>query len=121
MSDIEYGQYATGAESGEVEQLHEASASEADYNSDFAVYEQDHTSAESTDFEQGRHVEYTDPNGAHYESTDYVSYSHDEYATEHVFAAEGSESAHVADWSEFDALRAQFDSAFATGTEYSVK
>jgi hypothetical protein len=120
MSDVDYGQYETGQESGSVDQLHEAAGSEADYSSQFGVYEQDHHAAESTDFSQGRHVEYDAPGAVHYESTDYTNYSHDASEDDHVFAAQGSESSHQAEFSELDALKARFDSAFAQGTEFST-
>ncbi|GGM85698.1 hypothetical protein ACFFX1_29515 [Dactylosporangium sucinum] len=118
MSDMEYGTYEAGAESGELEHVQEASGSEADYNSDFAVYEQDTESAESTDFQQGRHVEFEDPSGARYEETEFTNYSHDQYDSNHIFAAEGSESAHTAQFVELDALREQFASNFEAGTVF---
>ena len=92
--------------------------SENDYNSQFGVYEQDHASAESTSFDQGHHVEYSNPSGAHYEESDFTSYDHSAAEADHVFAAEGSESSHQAEFSNLDALRQQFDTAFASGTEF---
>jgi hypothetical protein len=118
MSDIDYGHYEAGQEHGELDQLHQEHAGEADYDNQFAVYEQDHAAAESTSFDQGHHVEYDDPHGAHYEESDYTSYDHSAAETDHVFAAEGSESSHQAEYSELDALRQQFDTAFASGSEY---
>src|SRR6185312_4786619 len=120
MSDVDYGQYEAGQESGSLDQLHQAEGSEADYNSQFGVYEQDHHAAESTDFSQGQHVEYDAPGAGHYESTNYTNYSHDASEDDHVFAAEGSESSHQAEFSELDALKARFGSAFVSGTEYST-
>ncbi|GAA3234431.1 hypothetical protein ACFO1B_23975 [Dactylosporangium siamense] len=113
----EYGEFQTGAESGEIEQLHTEAGSEQDYQSDFGVYSQDSASAESTDFETGKHVEYEGADGSRYESTDYTSYSHDEAETNSVFAAEGSEQSHTSEYASMDALRAQFESAFAEGTQ----
>nr|BFE66186.1 hypothetical protein GCM10020063_107120 [Dactylosporangium thailandense] len=124
MSDFEtgdtgadYGHYEAGQESGELEQLHQAQGSEADAQSQFGVYEQDHHTAESTDFSQGHHVEYDAPAAVHYESDDYTNYSHDATSDDHVFAAEGSESSHQAEFSELSALQEKFDAAFAQGTE----
>ncbi|GAA3274763.1 hypothetical protein Dvina_02820 [Dactylosporangium vinaceum] len=119
MSDVDYGQYEAGQESGSLDQLHEASGSEADYGNQFGVYEQDHHAAESTDFSQGKHVEYDAPGAVHFESDDYTNYSHDASVDDHVFAAEGSESSHQAEFSELDALKARFDNAFVSGTEFS--
>jgi hypothetical protein len=116
--EVQYGQYEAGQEHAELDQLHQASASEADYNNEFAVYEQDHAAAENTSFDKGHHVEYSDPNGAHYEESDYTSYDHSAAETDHVFAAEGSESSHKAEYSELDALRERFDTQFVEGTEY---
>ncbi|GLL02610.1 hypothetical protein [Dactylosporangium matsuzakiense] len=53
----------------------------------------------------------------HYESDDYTNYSHDASVDDHVFAAEGSESSHQAEFNELDALEQKFDAAFAQGTE----
>jgi hypothetical protein len=116
--DTDYGHYEAGQEHGELDQLHQAQGSEADYNNQFNVYEQDHASAESTSFDQGHHVEYDNPAGAHYEESDVTSYDHNESEADHVFAAEGSESSHQAEFSELDALRQQLDTSFAQGSEF---
>ncbi|MFG2045216.1 hypothetical protein [Dactylosporangium sp. NPDC048998] len=115
----EYGEFETGHESAELEQLHQASGSEQDYQSQFGVFAQDHSASESTDFETGRHVEFTGADGSHFESTDYTEYSHDSMESDSVFAAQGSESAHSAEFSELDALRARFETNFAQGTQIS--
>jgi hypothetical protein len=115
--DVDYGHFETGQEHGELDQLHQAQGSEADYNNQFNVYEQDHADAESTSFDQGHHVEYDNPAGAHYEESDFTSFDHNAAEQDHVFAAEGSESSHEAESSELDALRQQFDTTFASGTE----
>ncbi|GAA4261740.1 hypothetical protein GCM10022255_095590 [Dactylosporangium darangshiense] len=115
----EYGDFSMGHESGELEQLHQEAGSEQDYNSQFGVFAQDHSAAESTDFETGKHVEFTGADGSHYESTDYTNYSNDSEESDSVFAAQGSESSHFAEYSQLDALRAQFESNFAEGTQIS--
>ncbi|WP_238012472.1 hypothetical protein KZZ52_58870 [Dactylosporangium sp. AC04546] len=112
----EYGEIETAQESGELEELHTTAGSEQDYQSDFGVYAQDTASAENTSFEQGHHMAYEDPSGARYEETDYVSYDHSAVETDSVFAAEGSESASSSEFATMDALRAQFEQAFAQGT-----
>ncbi|MFI5915327.1 hypothetical protein [Dactylosporangium sp. NPDC051541] len=116
----EYGEFSMGQESGELEQLHQASGSEQDFQSQFGIYEADHSAAESTDFQTGQHVEYEGADGSRFESTDYTNYSHDTEESDHVFAAQGSESSHSAEFSELDALRASFDSSFAQGTQLST-
>jgi Cu2+-containing amine oxidase len=117
-NDVDYGHYEAGEQHDALDQLHQASGSESDYNNQYAVYEQDHAAAENTSFDQGRHVEIDNPGGGHYEQTDYTSYDHSAAETDHVFAAEGSESSHQAEFSELDALRERFDTAFAEGTEF---
>jgi len=117
-NDVDYGQYSEGQEHGELDQLHHAAGSEADYNNQFAVYEQDHASAESTSFDQGHHVVSDSPAGAHYEESDFTSFDHNSAEADHVFAAEGSESSHQAEFSNLDALRQQFDANFAEGTQF---
>ena len=125
----EYGDYDGGfdydhAEAGQqhetLDQLHQASGSQEDYNSTFGVYEADHASAENTEFQQGHQVEYTDPNGAHYAESDFTNYSHSEAETDHVFAAEGSEHYSASEWNQLDALHHELDTAFASATQISA-
>ncbi|MFI5906531.1 hypothetical protein [Dactylosporangium sp. NPDC051541] len=118
--EVDYGQYSAGQEHDALDQLHQAHGSEADYNNQFNVYENDHHAQESTDFAQGNHVEVDQPYGAHYEQDNYTNFSHDASEDDHVFAAEGSESSHQAEFSELDALSQRFDGAFANGTELHV-
>ena len=112
----EYGEIETGEQHESVDQLHQVDATEQDYQSQFGVYEQDHAAAESTSFDQGPHVEYTNPSGEHYEASDYPSYDPSAAETDHIFAAEGSESASSSEFHQLDTLRAQLDSAFAQAT-----
>ena len=95
MSDIDtgydggtdYAHYEAGQEHDGLDQLHQAQGSEADYNNQFGVYENDHHAAESTDFSQGHHTEYDAPAQGHFEQDDYTNYSHDASEDDHVFAA----------------------------------
>ncbi|WP_190258258.1 hypothetical protein, partial [Dactylosporangium sucinum] len=48
---------------------------------------------------------------------EFTNYSNDQYDSNHIFAAEGSESSHQAEFSNLDALRESFQSEFASGTE----
>jgi hypothetical protein len=61
---------------------------------------------------------YDAPATVHYEETDYTNASHNAEADDHVFAAEGSEHAHEADFNQLDALSQRFDGAFAEGTQF---
>ncbi|UWZ37390.1 hypothetical protein Drose_03655 [Dactylosporangium roseum] len=117
-SDVDYGHYEAGQQHGELDQLHQVDANDSSYNSDFNVYEQDSANAESTDFQQGHNVQWTDGHGASYSETDFTNYSHDEASTDSIFAAEGSVEASDSQYSEIDALRQQIDSSFVTGTEF---
>ncbi|GAA1500897.1 hypothetical protein GCM10009827_008200 [Dactylosporangium maewongense] len=119
MSDYDFGHVETGENHEALDQLHQVDASENNYDSQFGVYEQDHASAESTSFDQGHHVSYTDPSGVQYEESDYTSYDHSAAETDHVFAAEGSESASSSEFHELEALQARLDSAFASSTQIS--
>jgi hypothetical protein len=96
---------------------YETGDSELDANSQYGVYENDHHAQESTDFAQGSHVEYDQAPAVHYEADNYTNFSHDASEDDHVFAAEGSEHVHQAEFSELDALEQKFDAAFAHGTE----
>ncbi|MEU7865864.1 hypothetical protein, partial [Dactylosporangium sp. NPDC049140] len=73
---------------------------------------------EATNFAQGHHEEFDQPGVVHAESDDYTNYNHNASEDDHVFAAEGSEDSHQAEFSELDALQQRFDAAFAEGTEY---
>ena len=117
-NDVDYGHYQEGQEHAALDQLHQAQGHEADYNNQYGVYEADHHANESTDYATGHHVEYDQAPAVHYESDDYTNYSHDATVDDHVFAAEGSEHAHEADYSELDALQQRFDASFAEGTQY---
>ncbi|WP_432829437.1 hypothetical protein [Dactylosporangium sp. CA-092794] len=121
MSDFDggtdFGHFETGHEADSLDQLHQDHGSEADYNNQFGVYEQDHHAAESTDFSQGHHVEYDQPAAVHYESDDFTNYSHDASVDDHAFASEGSESSHAAEFDNLDALQQRFEGDFASGTE----
>ena len=112
----DYAHVEAGEQHESLDQLHQVNASESDYNNQFNVYEQDHAAAESTSFDQGSHVEYSNPNGAHYEESNFTSYDHSAAESDHVFAAEGSESSHQAEFSQLDALQTQLDAAFAEAT-----
>ena len=112
----EYGHAEAGQEQESLEELHQVNASEADYNNQFNVYEQDHAAAESTSFDQGHSVQFTGADGSHYAESDFTSYDHSAAESDHSFAAEGSESSHQAEFSQLDALRAQLNSTFAEAT-----
>ncbi|MEV0560219.1 hypothetical protein [Dactylosporangium sp. NPDC050588] len=112
----EYGHVEAGENHESLDQLHQVDASQNNYDSQFGVYEQDHASAESTSFDQGHQVSYTDASGATYQESDFTSYDHSAAETDHVFAAEGSESASSSEFHQLDAIRAQLDSAFSEAT-----
>ena len=112
----EYGEIETGHESGQLDQLHQEAGSDHDYNSQYGTYGQAEASDKSLDFEQGRHVEYEDPSGAHYEETSYTSFESSESEHNDAFAAEGSESSHASEYFNLDALQSQFDTSFSHGT-----
>jgi hypothetical protein len=116
--DVDYGHYDAGQEHDALDQLHQAHGSEADAQSQYGVYENDHHAAENTDFSQGHHTEYDQAPAIHAESDDFTNYHHDGDVDDHVFAAEGSEHAHQAEFGELDALQQRFDGAFAEGTEF---
>ena len=116
--DVDYGHYSAGEQHDALDQLHQAQGHESDYDAQNSVYEADHHAAESDDFSTGHHVEIDQPAQLHYSETDYTNASHNAEVDDHVFAAEGSEHAHEADFNQLDALSQRFDGAFAEGTEY---
>ena len=114
---VDYDHIETGEQHEAVDQLHQVDASQEDYQSQFGVYEQDHASAESTSLDQGHSIEFTGADGSHYAEQDFTSYDHSAAETDHVFAAEGSESASSSEYHEIDAIQARLDSVFASATE----
>ena len=116
--DVDYGHYSAGEQHDALDQLHQAQGHESDYDSQYGVYEADHHAAEADDFSTGHHVEVDQPGQLHYSETDYTNASHNAEVDDHVFAAEGSEHAHEADYSQLDALSQRFDAQFASGTEF---
>jgi hypothetical protein len=115
MSDVDFGHFEAGNEHDSLDQLHQDHGSESDYGNQFGVFENDHHAAESTDFSTGHHQEFDSGPSVHAESDDYTNYSHDANVDDHTFAAEGSEHAHQADFSNLDALSARFDAGFEQG------
>ena len=81
------------------------------------MYEQDHASAENTSFDQGHHVEYSNPSGEHYEESDFTSYDHSEAEADHIFAAEGTESSPSSGVPPARRPAGALDAAFASATE----
>ncbi|MEV0136674.1 hypothetical protein AB0H83_50650, partial [Dactylosporangium sp. NPDC050688] len=55
--------------------------------------------------------------GSHYEESDFTSYDHSAAETDHIFAAEGSESYSASEFHQLDALQARLEGAFASATE----
>jgi hypothetical protein len=116
--DVDYGHFQAGQEHDGLDQLHQAHGGEADAHSQFGVYENDHHADTSTDFAQGHHQEIDQPGVVHAESDDFTNYAHDGSVDDHVFAAEGAQDSHQAEFGELDALEQRFDASFAQGTEY---
>ncbi|MDG6107162.1 hypothetical protein Daura_32500 [Dactylosporangium aurantiacum] len=115
-----YGHYDEGQDHQSLDQLHQIDASQENYDSQFGVYEADHNSAEATSFDQGHSVEFTGADGSHYAEQDFTSYDHSAAESDHVFAAEGSESYDASEYHQLDALQARLDSAFASATEINT-
>ncbi|WP_432988672.1 hypothetical protein [Dactylosporangium sp. CA-233914] len=88
----EYGEIEAGQEHGTLEAAHGGYGAEADHQSQFGILEQDHHSFEHEEFEQLKHIEYTDAAGNHYEITEYTHYEHTEIEDDHTLMAYGSES-----------------------------
>ncbi|MEV0135117.1 hypothetical protein AB0H83_42525, partial [Dactylosporangium sp. NPDC050688] len=58
--------------------------------------------------------------GSHYEESDFTSYDHSAAETDHIFAAEGSESYNASEYHQLDALQARLNSTFASATQIST-
>jgi hypothetical protein len=98
----EYGEIDTGQEHASLEAVHEGQGAELDHQSQYGILEHDHHSFEHEEFENLKHIEYTDAAGNHYEVTEYTHYEHTEVEDEHTFAAYGSQSDGQAGFGEAD-------------------
>src|SRR5215469_15881926 len=99
----EYGDIDAGQEHASLEAVHEGHGAELDHQSQYGILERDHHSFEHEEFENLKHIEFTDAAGNHYEVTEYTHYEHTEVEDEHTFAAYGSESDSQAGFGEADA------------------
>lgn len=113
----EYGEIETGETHSGLAEAHAESGSEQDYNSQYGILEQDHQSIEHTEFENVKHIEYTDAAGNHYEVTEYTRYEHTEIESEHTFAAYGEEGSSGFGAAELSTSEAASDSHVASLTE----
>jgi hypothetical protein len=109
MSD--YGDIETGQEHAGLEAVHEDYGNEQDHQSQFGILEQDHQSYEHEEFENLKHIEYTDAAGNHYEITEYTHYEHTELEQDHTFMAYGQESGGNAGLGAADGYSLEGDSA----------
>jgi len=92
MSEYELDHSDTSEGHGSLAAAHEETGAEQDHQSQYGILEQDHQSYEHEEFENVKHIEYTDAAGNHYEVTEYTHYEHTEIEQEHTFLAEGSDS-----------------------------
>ena len=84
---------------------------ELDYQSQYGILEQDHRSYEHEEFENVKHIEYTDAAGNHYEVTEYTHYEHTEVEEDHTLMAYGQESVGDAGFGAADGTEAGFGEA----------
>ena len=121
MSDFDtgadYGHVEAGQEHESLDQLHQVEGSENDYNSQFGVYEQDHASAESTSFDQGHHVEYSNPRCALRGVGLHLSTTTTRPRPTTSSPPRARESSHASEFGQLDALQHQLDTSFASATE----
>ncbi|MET7395869.1 hypothetical protein ABZS66_20475 [Dactylosporangium sp. NPDC005572] len=87
----EYGEIEHAESSAGLAEAHVESGGEQDYQSQYGILAQEHESFEHEEFENIKHIEYTDAAGNHYEVTEYTRYEHTEYESESTYGAYGSE------------------------------
>src|SRR6185369_6423773 len=88
----EHGDFGTDHGNASLEAVGEDHGQELDHQSQYGILEQDHHSYEHEEFEQLKHIEYTDAAGNHYEVTEYTHYEHTEVEDDHRLMAYGQES-----------------------------
>ncbi|HTJ34025.1 MAG TPA: hypothetical protein VL738_12410 [Dactylosporangium sp.] len=107
----EYGEIETGQEHAGLSEAHEGYGAEQDHQAQYGILEQDHQSYEHEEFENVKHIEYTDAAGNHYEVTEYTHYEHTEIEEDHTFMAYGQESGGSAGLGAADGYSLEGDSA----------
>ncbi|GAA0729041.1 hypothetical protein Drose_11565 [Dactylosporangium roseum] len=118
----EYGEIEMSEGHGSLAEVHAESGSEQDYQSQYGILEQEHQSYEHEEFENIRHIEYTDAAGNHYEVTEYTRYEHTEIEQEHTFAAYGEEggsagfsAGETAEVAEIDSITSRLENFLTSG------
>jgi hypothetical protein len=107
----EYGDIDAGQEHASLEAVHEGHGAELDHQSQYGILEQDHRSFEHEEFENLKHIEYTDAAGNHYEITEYTHYEHTEVEEDHTLMAYGQESVGESGFGAADGTDAGFGEA----------
>jgi hypothetical protein len=113
------GHVDAGEQNYDLEQGHAAYADEHDASQDYAAYGEANAYENDVNFEQGHHVEYDSPNGAHFEETDYTNYSSHEAASSAAYGEHYSATEHDASSSELDYLREHFDAQYLHADNYA--
>lgn len=108
-----------GQEHASLEAAHEGYGNEHDHQQAYGILERDHHSVEHEEFENLKHIEYTDAAGNHYEITEYTHYEHTEVEDDHTFAAYGSESDSNAGFGEADSLDSEGSAGFGSASAIS--
>jgi hypothetical protein len=118
---IDAGHVDAGEQSYDLDHASQAYGSEHDANQDYAAYGEANQYENDVNFEQGHHVEYDNPSGAHYEESDYTNYDSHEAASSAAFGEHYSANEHDASFGELDQLREHFDAQYLHADALTAK
>jgi hypothetical protein len=122
MSDYDGGDYGHdslvhGEQEQDLNQLHNEYGDQHDSLNASQQYAHEAGYENDQDFSNGHHVEYDNPNGSHFEQTDYTNASSHEAAYESDFGQSSVNASSDASFGELDALQERFAAEF-TGAEH---
>ena len=109
---VDAGHVDAGEQSYDLDHASQAYGSEHDASQDYAAYGEANSYENDVNFEQGHHVEYDSPAGAHYAETDYTNYDSHEAASSAAFGEHYSATEHDASFGQLDQLREHFDAQY---------
>jgi hypothetical protein len=118
-TDIDANHVDAGEQHYDLDQTHAAQGDQHDSNVDYNAYGQANNYEHDVNLEQGHHVEYDNPNGAHYAETDFTNYNGHEAASSAEFGQEFSAESHDSGFSDFDHLRESFDAQHINADSFS--
>jgi hypothetical protein len=113
----EHDSLVHGEQEHDLNQLHNEYGNDSDSLHQFDQHGHQAGYENDQDFQNGHHVEYDNPNGSHFEQTDFTNASSHEAAYESDFGQSSIDATHDESFGDLDALQERFSADF-TGAEH---